>query len=61
MADGTLVYRMSEPALTAASGIDGPTFKERIQPKLLRLGFLTVRGGQMLTDKALARYGSTLA
>ena len=56
MADGTVVHRMAEHALTSASGVDPSTFKERIQPKLLRLGLLTVRGGQMLTDKAVALY-----
>lgn len=56
MADGSVVHRMSESALTAASGIDGASFKERVQPKLLRMGLLTVRGGQALTDKAVTLY-----
>jgi len=54
---GTTRYRMGESQLCAAAGIDVRTYKGRIQPKLIRLGLLTVLGGQCLTDRALAEYG----
>src|SRR5690606_35476996 len=54
---GEIRYKMSEPALCAAAGIDPHTYKKRIQPKLMRLGLLTIIGGQCLTDKAVQLYG----
>jgi holliday junction DNA helicase RuvB len=50
-------YKMGEEALCAAAGVDRITYKKRIQPKLLRLGYLTTTGGQCLTPKALTVYG----
>lgn len=50
-------YRMSEEALCAAAGVDRSTYRTRIQPKLVQLGYLTTVGGQSLTEKALADYG----
>jgi Holliday junction resolvasome RuvABC ATP-dependent DNA helicase subunit len=55
---GVIRYKMSEEALCASAGVDRMTYKKRVQPKLLRLGYLTTVGGQCLTDKALASYGS---
>lgn len=46
-------YKMSETALCAAAGIDRMTYKQIIQPRLMRLGFLTTVGGQCLTNKAV--------
>lgn len=54
---GVTRYRMSEEALCSAAGVDRHTYKKRIQPKLLRLGYLTTVGGQSLTEKALTDYG----
>lgn len=50
---GEVRYRMSETALCAASGVDRMTYKQIIQPRLMRLGFLTTVGGQSLTQKAV--------
>jgi Holliday junction resolvasome RuvABC ATP-dependent DNA helicase subunit len=54
---GVVRYRMSEEALCASAGVDRQTYKKRIQPKLLRQGFVTTVGGQSLTQKALVEYG----
>lgn len=54
---GVIRYRMSEEALCAAAGVDRPTYKKRIQSKLLRQGYLTTLGGQSLTEKAIEEYG----
>lgn len=50
-------YRMSEEAVCASAGVDRQTYKQRIQPKLLRQGLLTTVGGQSLTPKAVEVYG----
>jgi Holliday junction resolvasome RuvABC ATP-dependent DNA helicase subunit len=50
-------YKMSEAALCASAGVDRLTYQKRIQPKLMRHGFLTTVGGQCLTEKALTYYG----
>lgn len=54
---GIVRYKMSEASLCAAAGIDRGTYKQRIQPKLIRLGLLMPNGGQCLTDKAVRLYG----
>jgi Holliday junction resolvasome RuvABC ATP-dependent DNA helicase subunit len=54
---GVIRYKLGEEALCAAAGIDRITYKKRVQPKLLRLGYLTTTGGQCLTEKALVHYG----
>ena len=54
---GVFRYRMSQEALCAAAGVDPQTYKKRVQPKLMRLGFLTTVGGQSLTEQALTAYG----
>lgn len=56
-ANGKVVHRMSEAAVTAAAGLDRATYRDRVQPKLQRMGLLTTVGGQTLTDKALREYG----
>ena len=56
MANGTVRYKMSENALCAAAGVDRHTYKEIVQPRLMRLGYLTTVGGQCLTQKALEHY-----
>jgi Holliday junction resolvasome RuvABC ATP-dependent DNA helicase subunit len=53
---GEVSYRMSEAALCAATGIDRNSYKEIVQPKLMRLGLLTTVGGQTLTDKAVRKF-----
>lgn len=50
---GVIRYKMSESALCAATGIDKNTYKQIIQPKLMRQGLLTTVGGQTLTEKAI--------
>lgn len=49
-------YKMSEASLCAASGVDSSTFKKRVQPKLMGMGYLTTVGGQTLTERALKDY-----
>jgi Holliday junction DNA helicase RuvB len=56
MANGMVVHRMNEGALCAAAGVDRLTYKERVQPKLMRLGLLTTVGGQSLTERAVTEY-----
>lgn len=51
------VYKMSEEALVRSTGMDKQTFR-RSQAKLMMLGYLTIRGGQCLTEKALTEYSS---
>ena len=50
-------YAMSESALCAATGVDPSTYRTEVQPRLFKLGLLTVLSGQCLTDKALTAYG----
>lgn len=54
---GEVVYAMSEKALCGAAGVDPETYSRRIQSKLIHLGYLTIRNGQALTEKALRDYG----
>lgn len=56
LSNGKVVHKMSEAALTAASGVDRHTYKDRVQPKLMRMNYLTTVNGQSLTDKALRDY-----
>lgn len=52
-----LLYALSKGALVAMAGIDEPTYTGAIEPKLLRLGYITLRSiGRALTDKALEDY-----
>lgn len=53
----TTLYKLSMDNLCAMAGVDTDTYKKRIQPKLMRLGLLTTRGGQCLTDRAIEQYG----
>lgn len=53
MRGGELRYKMSEVALCSTTGIDKNTYKQIVQPRLMRLGFLTTVGGQSLTEKSL--------
>lgn len=57
LANGTVRYRMSETALCAVVGIDRTTYKQKVQGKLLGMGYLSTIGGQSLTEKALDDYG----
>lgn len=50
---GEVRYKMSETALCAAAGVDRNTYKQIVQPRLMRLGCLTTVGGQCLTEKAV--------
>lgn len=56
MRGGEIRYKMSEAALCSAAGIDKHTYKQIVQPRLMRLGFLTTVGGQCLTSKALETF-----
>lgn len=60
MANGTIRYKMSEAAVCSVTGIDRETYKQRVQPRLLRLSYLTTVGGQCLTEKALEEYGNLI-
>lgn len=48
---GEVLHKMGEVQLCEMAGVDRETYKKRIQPKLFRLGVLTLRGGQCLTEK----------
>ena len=50
---GEIRYRMSESALCSAAGVDPQTYRQIVQPRLMRLGLLTTVGGQSLTTKAV--------
>ena len=50
---GEIRYKMSETALCSATGIDRTSYKTIVQPRLMRLGFLSTIGGQNLTPKAV--------
>lgn len=54
--DGEVKHKMAESALCSAAGVDKNTYHHIVQPRLMRLGFLTTVGGQCLTDKALRAY-----
>ena len=52
-----VVYALSRGALVGMSGVDDPTFAGAIEPKLMKLGYITIRSvGRALTDKALEEY-----
>jgi Holliday junction resolvasome RuvABC ATP-dependent DNA helicase subunit len=55
---GTYRYGMSSRALIASTGIDSPTFLNKIEPKLMELGFVTISAGvgRELTEHALEIY-----
>jgi Holliday junction resolvasome RuvABC ATP-dependent DNA helicase subunit len=53
----TVIYAMSEQALCASAGIDRELFKKMVQPRLFRLGLLTLGSGQRLTDQATVLFG----
>lgn len=53
MRSGEVRYKMSEPAILAAAGLDKQTYKQQVQPRLIRIGLLTTTGGQCLTPKAV--------
>lgn len=57
--DGTRLkrYAHSERAIRALTGLDEALYRDQIEPKLLRAGFLTISsGGRELTDKAFETY-----
>jgi holliday junction DNA helicase RuvB len=49
--------KLSQSAVMSMAGVDEHSYKSQIQPKLLRRGLLTIRGGQALTEKAVEEYG----
>jgi Holliday junction DNA helicase RuvB len=53
LANGTVRYKLSETALCGVAGVDPHTYKQMVQPKLVRMGYLTTVGGQVLTAKAI--------
>ena len=58
-ADGTQLkrYAHSERAIRALTGLDESLYRDQIEPKLLRQGFLTIgTGGRELTDRAFTAY-----
>ena len=59
MRGGEIRYKMSEAALCSAAGIDKQTYKHIVQPRLMRLGFLTTVGGQCLTQRTLDIFNDT--
>ncbi|MBA2669393.1 MAG: AAA family ATPase [Gemmatimonadetes bacterium] len=61
MANGTVRYKMPQSGLCAASGVDPETYRQEVQPVLLRRGFLSTSGGQTLLPRALEEYGHLLS
>jgi len=58
-ADGTRMvrYAHSERAIRALTGLDENLYRDQIEPKLLRQGFITIgTGGRELTDKTFLVY-----
>lgn len=58
-ADGTRMkrYAHSERAIRALTGLDESLYRDQIEPKLLRQGFITIgTGGRELTDAAFEVY-----
>lgn len=55
--DGTVLYKMAKSGLAEIAGVDPGTFEQQVQPKLLKAGYLTVRGGMCLTPRAIFEYG----
>lgn len=55
---GETIYTLPQKALTVMAGIDTQTFIDSIEPKLLRLGYITTRSGvgRVLTQKAIDDY-----
>jgi Holliday junction resolvasome RuvABC ATP-dependent DNA helicase subunit len=55
---GETVYTLPQKALTVMAGIDNQTFNDSIEPKLLRLGYITTRSGvgRILTEKGINDY-----
>jgi hypothetical protein len=51
-----VVYKASEAAVVSIAGVDPEYYRSVVKPKLMSRGFLTIRGGQMLTDRAVALY-----
>lgn len=51
-------FKMAKSGLCQISGVDPKTFEKRVQPKLLKMGLIRVRGGMMLTEKALEGYAT---
>lgn len=51
------VYSMAKNPLVTISGVDAETFSSSVEPKLLRLGYISVSStGRELTAKALEEY-----
>lgn len=50
------VFKLSEQNVCSIAGVDQETYRKRVQPKLARLGLLTTRGAQCLTDLAVEKY-----
>lgn len=55
---GVYRYGMSSRALITSAGIDSPTFLNKIEPKLMGLGFIVISAGvgRELTEYALETY-----
>lgn len=55
---GETIYSLPMKALTVMAGVDNATFIDSIEPKLMRLNYITTRSGvgRVLTQKALDDY-----
>jgi Holliday junction resolvasome RuvABC ATP-dependent DNA helicase subunit len=55
---GEIRHGMSASALIATTGMDSPTFYNRVEPKLLKLGYMTIAPGigREITPKGIKDY-----
>lgn len=51
-------YKGSEDLICSLAGVDKSFFRSEIKPRLISRGYLTVHGGQMLTEVGARAYGS---
>jgi Holliday junction resolvasome RuvABC ATP-dependent DNA helicase subunit len=51
-------YKGSEDLICSLAGVDKSFFRSEVKPRLISRGFLTVFGGQMLTEAGARAYGS---
>jgi holliday junction DNA helicase RuvB len=56
-----VIYRASEAAVIAMANVDPEYYRAIVKPRLMSRGLLMIRGGQLLTPKAVELYADLLA